>query len=269
MKLFGRLIVVLICLPVFFSACYSSKSVTYFQDLTDTSKIYSQLIKENYEAHIQPDDVIEIIVNSINPSATAIFNIGNNTPAIPAVSSNDKMLVTTSSRSAAPSGYLVNKDGIIDFPVLGKLKVIGLTMSQLKDSLAYKLEKYLKDPIVNVRLLNYKITVLGEVARPASYSLQSERVSIVDAIGMAGDLTIYGKRENILLVREENGQRNFIRLNLNSSKIFESPYYYLKQNDVLYIEPNKSKVAATDTQTVRNIAVLTSVITLLIVALTR
>jgi polysaccharide export outer membrane protein len=269
MKLFGRLIVVLFCLPVFFSACYSSKSVTYFQDLTDTSKIYSQLIKENYEAHIQPDDVIEIIVSSINPSATAIFNIGNNTPAITGVNSIETMPGTTNIRSAAPSGYLVNKDGIIDFPVLGKLKVTGLTMSQLKDSLAYKLEKFLKDPIVNVRLLNYKITVLGEVARPASYSLQSERVSVVDAIGMAGDLTIFGKRENILLVREENGQRNFIRLNLNSSKIFESPYYYLKQNDVLYIEPNKSKVASTDTQTVRNFALITSVITLLIVALTR
>ena len=269
MNVFSRLIIITFCFTVLFSACRSTKNVTYFQDLKDTAKIYSQAIKGNFEAHIQPDDIIEIFVNSINPSATAIFNLGNNTPAIPAVNSNEKSLVTTNIRTTTPSGYLVNKDGIIDFPILGKLKVVGLTMSQLKDSLTYKLDRYLKDPIVNVRLLNYKITVLGEVAKPASYNLQSERVSVVDAIGMAGDLTIYGKRENILLIREENGQRNFVRLNLNSSEIFESPYFYLKQNDLLYIEPDKSKAASTDSQSVRYLAVLTSLITLLIVALTR
>lgn len=252
-----------------FSSCYSSKNTTYFQDLTDTTKIYSQVIKENYEAHIQPDDVIEIIVSSINPQATAIFNLGNNTPVITGVNSNTNALTMANSRTPTSSGYLVNKDGIIDFPVLGKLQVKGFTMSQLKDSLAFKLDVYLKDPIVNVRLLNYKITVLGEVTRPASYNLQSERVSVVDAIGMAGDLTIFGKRDNVLLVREVNGQRIFVRLNLLSSTIFTSPYYYLKQNDVVYVEPNKSKIAATDVQTIRNISILTSIITLLIVAITR
>src|SRR5205085_4095548 len=129
----------------------------------------------------------------------------------------------------------------IDFPVLGKLEVTGLTTSQLSDTLKSKLDQYLKDPIVNVRLLNYKVTILGEVNRPSSYSVTSERLSVVDAIGMAGDLTIDGKRENVLLIREENGERKFIRLNLNSSTLFESPYYYLKQNDIVYVEPSKSK----------------------------
>ncbi len=258
-----------ICLPAIFCFCRGPKNITYFQDLTDTSKIYSQDIRESYEAHIQPDDIIEIIVNSINPTATAVFNLGNNTPVMPGASSNQSALLTVNPSSKTPSGYLVNKNGIIDFPVLGKLKVRGLTTDELKDSIVIKLDKYLKDPIVNVRLLNYKITILGEVARPASYNLQSERISVVDAIGMAGDLTIFGKRENVLVIREENGKRNFVRLNLNSSKIFESPYYYLKQNDVVYIEPNKSKIATTDAQTIRNVSIFTSLVTLLIVAITR
>ena len=269
MKFFKGVITGGICSIVVLSSCNTPKNITYFMDLQDTSKIYSQAIKESYEAHIQPDDIIEIIVNSINPQATAIFNLGNNTPVVPGANSNTSALVTTNAVNTSPRGYLVSREGVVDFPVLGKINAKGLTMSQLKDTLVKKLDTYLKDPIVNVRLLNYKITVLGEVTRPATYNLQSERVSIIDAIGMAGDLTIFGKRENVLLVREENGQRNFIRMNLNSSKIFESPYYYLKQNDVVYIEPNKSKIAATDTQMIRNISIFTSIITLLIVAITR
>jgi polysaccharide biosynthesis/export protein len=264
------LIVIGICSSTLVCSCYSSKNTTYFQNLKDTTKVFSQPINGNYEAHIQPDDVIEIIVNSINPSATAVFNLGNNTPVPSGVNSNTNAIATTNIQNAkTPSGYLVSKEGTIDFPVLGKLQVLKFTTSQLKDTLVARLDKYLKDPIVNVRLLNYKITVLGEVTKPASYNLQSERVSIVDAIGMAGDLTIFGKRENILLIREENGRRNFVRLNLLSSDLFESPYYYLKQNDVVYVEPNKSKIAATDTQTIRNLSILTSIITLLVVVITR
>lgn len=259
--------ILLFCLlPFLLASCYSSKNVAYFQDLTDTSKIYSQIIKENYEVHIQPDDVIEIIVNSINPAATAIFNLGNNTAVVPGVnSSNTNALVTTDLRNNGPGGYLVNKEGIIDFPVLGKLQVNGFTISHLKDTITHLLDPYLKNPIVNARLLNYKITVLGEVTRPASYTLQSERVSVVDAIGMAGDLTIYGQRDNVLLIREENGERKFIRLNLQSSVLFQSPYYYLKQNDVLYIEPNKAKVVASDAVTIRYLAIVTALSTVILV----
>jgi polysaccharide export outer membrane protein len=261
---------------LFFSACTSTKNVAYFQDLTDTSKIYTQVISGTYEVQIQPDDILEIVVNSINAEAAAPFNMGNVNPAItpgslpttvgiPSIRTNT---VSTGSTSNG-AGYLVNKDGNIDFPVLGSIQVKGLTITQLKDSLKIKLNKYLQDPIVNIRLLNYKITVLGEVARPSTYSIPSERITVVDAIGMAGDLTIYGKRENVLLIREEKGERKFVRLNLNSSNLFESPYYYLKQNDIVYVEPNKSKIASADIKQLRNISIVTSAITLLVVIISR
>ena len=131
------------------------------------------------------------------------------------------------------------------------------------------MDKYLQDPILNIRLLNYKVTVLGEVGHPSTYSIPSERITVMDAIGMAGDLTIYGKRENVLLIREENGERKFIRLNLNSTNIFESPYYYLKQNDIIYVEPNESKIVASNATRLRDIALLTSFLTLLIILATR
>jgi polysaccharide export outer membrane protein len=221
------------------SSCASSKKVVYFQDLQDTSKIYLQQINEAYEIKIQPDDILEIIVSSINPEATAAFNLGSGVISTSITSPATGKLNAPANNSSP--GYLVNKEGRIDFPVLGKMQVGGYTTSQLKDTLERKLDTFLINPIVNVRLLNYKVTVLGEVEHPATYTIPSERLTVIDAIGMAGDLTIYGKRENILLIREENGQRKFIRLNLNSSDIFKSPYYYLKQNDVVYVEPNKTR----------------------------
>ena len=118
---------------------------------------------------------------------------------------------------------------------------------------------------MNVRLMNNKITILGEVAHQGIYSIPSERISIIDALGMAGDLTIYGKRENVLLIREENGERKFVRLNLNSSNLFQSPYFYLKQNDAIYVEPNKKKVNESDLASVRRVAIITSIVTTVVV----
>jgi polysaccharide export outer membrane protein len=260
---------------LFFSACSSTKNVAYFQDLTDTSKIYTQVINGTYEVQIQPDDILEIIVNSINTDAAAPFNMGNSNPA-PTPGSQIIQGLTSGSVSSSNTGgtttgrgYLVDKQGSIDFPVLGNIEVKGLTITQLKDLLKSKLDKYLQDAIINIRLLNYKVTVLGEVKQPSTYSIPSERITVVDAIGMAGDLTIYGKRENVLLIREEKGERKFIRLNLNSSNVFQSPYYYLKQNDIIYVEPNKSKIAAADITQLRNISIVTSAITLLVVIITR
>ena len=259
---------------MFAGACTTTKNVAYFQDLADTSKIYTQVIKGTYEVQIQPDDILEIIINNINPEAAAPFNLGNTNPSLIPGSQiiqgpTGIKLNTPPTNNGTGEGYLVDKNGTINFPVLGKMRVQGLTIPQLKDSLRFKLDKYLQDPIINIRLLNYKITVLGEVLRPSAYSIPSERVTVVDAIGMAGDLTIYGKRENVLLIREENGQRKFIRLNLNSSNIFESSYYYLKQNDIIYVEPNKQKIASTDAIKLRNISLITAAFTLLIVLLTR
>jgi polysaccharide export outer membrane protein len=270
---FNRILLPFVLLVSFFS-CSGPKNVTYFQDLSDTTKKYSQLINGNYEIKIQPDDILEIIVNSINTDAAAPFNLGNTNSAgvpSPLVTPSTATLKSNAIRNSSQNGegYLVDKNGNIDFPILGSIKVAGLTITELKGLLKARLDKYLQDPIVNIRILNYKITVLGEVVRPSTYSIPSERITIVDAIGMAGDLTINGKRENVLLVREEDGKRNFIRMNLNSSTIFQSPYYYLKQNDIVYVEPSKGKATASDITQLRRITILTSLITLLIVAITR
>lgn len=260
-------LVLFVLLCNLFTSCFNTKNVAYFQDIPDTANAYSQIISGTYEPIIQPDDVIGINVNSINPEATAVFNMGNSALQMPAAADvGTAVNVNTNEYSATGKGYLVDKQGFIDFPVLGKLKIAGLTTPLLKDSLKLRLDKYLKEPIVNVRLLNYKVTVLGEVTRPSTYSVPSERITVIDAIGMAGDLTIYGRRENVLLVREENGERKFVRLNLNSSKIFESPYYYLKQNDVIYVEPNKTKVESLESTTLRRITVAASILSVLILA---
>lgn len=251
----------------FLFSCSSVKNIAYFQDLSDTSKIYSQNINGSYEVTLQPDDLIGITVHSNNPDATAIFNMGGSLIQVPQTVPEQNSAPTTNNEVV--NSYLINKQGTIDFPVLGKLNAEGLTVARFKDSLKVKLNQYLQNPIVNIRLLNYKITVLGEVLRPATYTIPSERITIIDALGMAGDLTIYGKRENVLLVREENGKRKFIRLNLNSSNLFESPYYYLKQNDIVYVEPNKAKVDTLESTSLRRITVIASVLSVLILAFVR
>ncbi len=253
------------------TSCAHSKKITYFQDLKDTAKIHTQTMSGTYEPKIQPDDVLGISVNSLNPAATAIFNMASNNAAQLAPPSDAGTAVNTKSseNNAALNGYLVNKKGTIDFPVLGKLTVEGLTTSQLSDTLKLKLDQYLQNPMVNVRLLNYKVTVLGEVNHPSTYSIASERITVVDAIGMAGDLTIDGKRENVLLIREENGERKFIRLNLNSSTLFESPYYYLKQNDIVYVEPSKSKAQSSGQSTFKVVAIAITLLSLALLTIYR
>lgn len=272
---FGISLLLLATLAMF-SSCYNTKNVAYFQDLNDTGKIYTQKMLDTIQTRIQSDDILSIVVNSINPTATAPFNTGNISPALPAVPkvtqnpySGTTVNPNTLENNNTLKGYLVDKAGYIDFPIIGNLHVAGLTTAQLRDVLKEKLEKYLQAPSINVRIANYKVTVLGEVARPSTFSIPSERISVIDAIGMAGDLTIFGKRENVLVVREESGKRAFVRLNLNSSDIFQSPYYYLKQNDIVYVEPNKSKVAASDIATARTISFVSVGISLLIVLISR
>lgn len=258
------------------SSCYNTKNVAYFQDLNDTTGVYTQRMLDTIKTRIQTDDILSIVVNSINPQATAPFNTGNISPALPAVPqvvqnpySGTTVNPNSFDNNNTLKGYLVDKNGNIDFPVIGSISVAGLTTSELRDTLKNRLNQYLQSPTVNVRIANYKVTVLGEVARPSTFSIPSERISVIDAIGMAGDLTIYGKRENVLVIREESGKRDFVRLNLNSSDIFQSPYYYLKQNDIVYVEPNKAKVASSDAATARTISFISVGLSLLIVALTR
>jgi polysaccharide export outer membrane protein len=218
-----------------FGSCANTKKVTYFNNIGE-GVIPSSII--NLEPVIQKSDILSITVTSPNPEATLMFNAPNM-----ALSSN---IYAGAGNIAPASGYLVNQDGYIQFPSLGNIMAAGLSKQRLKEEITKLLidNKLLVDPIVTIRYLNYRVTVLGEVARPTVVTVPNEKISILEAIGLAGDLTIYAKRDNVLLVREEKGSKVIKRINLNTSEIFSSPYYYLKSNDIVYVEPNTAKVAA-------------------------
>ncbi len=212
------------------------------------------------EPLVQAGDILHIAVYSSNAEAAAPFNLQENIVpgAINAPQQHTLEIFL---------GYLVGADGTIDFPVLGPLSVAGLTLPQVKDSLEKRLKTYLNEAVVNVRFINFRITVLGEVNQPGTYTLSSPRVTLLEAIGRAGDLSPYANRTNILHIREQNGQRIYTRINLQSGELFSSPAYYLQQNDIIYIEPNRAKIAAVADPATRVITYTTgvlSVVTLLI-----
>ena len=226
-------IILLLVLSVF--SCVDSRKVVYFKDVGDSTLIAS---KDGLEPIIQKKDILSIAVTSLSNEATVIFNMPN-LPASPSGSANS---------TSQTAGYLVSQDGTIRFPILGDIMAEGLTQKQLQNNISKMLieKKLLFDPIVTVRFLNFRVTVLGEVARPGVIYVPSEQISILEAIGNAGDLTIYGLRDNVILIRQEGGNKFVTRLNLNSSRILKSPYFYLKSNDVIYVEPSKAKAALGD-----------------------
>ena len=176
---------------------------------------------------------------------------------------------TQSYSSARPLHHLVKADGSINFPVIGKFQVAGLTTNELTTKLASVLEVFIKKPVINIQLLNFKVTVLGEVNKPVSYAVANGRITILEAIGLAGDLTIYGKRKTVSLIREKEGKRTFVTIDLTNKALFNSPYYYLAQNDVIYVEPNKAKingsaVGANSGVIVSSISILISIIAILL-----
>jgi len=216
------------------TSCVNTKAVTYFNNISDT--VLSSPTA-GLEPVIQKGDLLSISVSSLSPEVTTIFNAAN-TPAI-----TSSMSSNTLSQAV---GYLVSQKGDIDFPMLGSIEVVGLTKEELKDMIANKLaeKKLLFNPIVTVRYLNFHVTVLGEVNKPGVITIPNEQVTLLEAIGIAGDLTIYGKRNNIMLIRKEDGKKVVQRIDMNSESLLTSPYYYLKTNDVIYVEPNKNKVAS-------------------------
>lgn len=231
-------------------ACSNQRKFTYFKDVADTVSNY-HIADTGYNSLIlKSDDLLQINISSPNPEATSFFiTQGTTAPNATGIATPATTPINT---------YLVDKEGGIDIPLIGRVVVKGITTAEAKNIIKSKAAIYLKDPIVSVRLQNFKVTVLGEVNRPANYIVPNERVSLLDALGMAGDLTIFGKRENILLIREQEGKKTLTRLDLNSSKIFQSPYYYLQQNDIVYVEPNQQRVASSDLTTVRNVSIITS-----------
>ncbi|MBC9934336.1 polysaccharide biosynthesis/export family protein [Chitinophaga qingshengii] len=241
-------------------ACSAPKNITYFKDIPDSlgSKEIEQALYKT--PLIQVDDILQVNIQTLDPGATALLN-QQNAPSWPSAG--------VTGGPANISGYLVDKDGNIVLPLIGKMQVKGKSTEEVRLAVTEKATQFYKDPVVNVRFVNFKITVLGEVARPSTYVMPNEKVTLLDAIGMAGDLTIYGKRENILLIRDKDGKKEFVRFNLNNTNLFTSPYYYLQQGDVVYVEPNKSKIVSTDASRLKNITIITSAITLLVVILTR
>ncbi|QJD94414.1 polysaccharide export protein [Mucilaginibacter robiniae] len=215
-----------------FSSCGSYKEIPYFQDL-DSSRPSQEKVNNYSPVAIKPADILSIIVSSRNPESSAIFNF----PSV-ASSSNPEDYLN--------KGYLVDDQGMISLPLVGVMKVSGLTTSQLRAKLRDTLLTYYKDPVVNVRIINMNVSVFGDVLRPNVYSLQNERTTITQALTMAGDLNITAKRKNIILIREENGERKYINIDLTSKKIFDSPYYYLKNNDEIYVQPDRTKYATVD-----------------------
>ncbi|HSZ84468.1 MAG TPA: polysaccharide biosynthesis/export family protein, partial [Puia sp.] len=200
------------------------------------------------EPIIQKGDLLNIIVYSDDPEATKIFN----QPLLGATTSSNSSGISGSNEVTQPAlgaspttpGYLVDENGNIEYQILNKLHVEGYTRSQLKDTLVAKLSHYLNNPYCTVRFLNFRFTMLGEIAKPSLYSIPSDRINIFEALALSGDITLYGRRENVLIIRENNGVREFGRIDLTKPEVLKSPYFYLQQNDIVYIEQNKKKSVA-------------------------
>lgn len=261
-------------LALFFSSCKSYKNIAYFKDLPDSIYKTPYVIDSNQfiDPLIRPNDILKIDIQTLDPGLSGIPGNGGAGSSITsalssssAVSSLLGMQAGAASSENPTSGYLVDKDGYVDIPIAGKIKVGGLTTAEARDAITKVATTYFVNPVVNVQIINFKVTVIGEVMRPGQYTVQDEKASILDAIGMAGDLTIFAKRENVLLVRTVNNKKEFIRFDLNSSELFKSPYFYLKQGDMIYVEPGKSKAAVTDAAQARQITLITSISTVVIV----
>lgn len=235
-------------------SCASRKEVVYFQN----AKKFETVVKtDTFEPKLKVDDILSIYVSASDPESVRPFN-----------------LIKGISNTGNPEelDYLIDKEGNIDYPVLGKVELAGLTTDDAKQKLRNLLQKdYLKDPIVNMRIKNFRVTILGEVNRPGTYTINSERITIFEGLGLAGDLKIKGKRDNVLVIRDFNGTKTYTRVDLTSKALIDSPVYYLTQNDVVYVEPNKSAItsASLDNRATITVSILSTLITAAVVIITR
>ena len=246
------------------SGCTSYKNIGYLREVEDLPREQLEEASKLYAPKIMSGDLLTINVNAIKPQAALPFNL----PLTPVPTNGIGGLYSTMGAQT----YLVGSDGSIDFPVLGNLHIAGYTRLELEKMLKDEIHpQYItEEPIVTVRFVNYTVSVLGEVSRPGQHQFSTERVNLLDALARAGDLTIYGKRNNVLLKRENaDGSNEFVRINLQDKNLALSPYFYMQQNDVIYVEPNKargnsSSIGSTENMTISIIGTLISVATLLI-----
>jgi polysaccharide export outer membrane protein len=223
----------LIVMLVLLSSC-SKRNLVYFSDMAAADAPIP--IKNFQSPRIQSDDILSITVSSLSAESNVLFN----NVLLP---SNGNVGTLAEKIN---EGYLVDKNGAINFPVIGRITLGGLTKEEAQDKMTDLIKTQVKNPIVNVRFKNFKVTVIGEVANPATFVTETEKINVLEALGLAGDMTTYGRRENVLIIREKDGVRTTNRLNLNNKAVLSSPYYYLQQNDIVYVEPdNKVKTADT------------------------
>lgn len=250
-------LIVLITVVVLLDSCSSAKRVAYFQNIDSVDLSASQGL---YDAKIMPKDMLTIIVNTTNPDAARPFNLYS--AIVSGQSGNNNM-----------QGYLVDNSGNINFPVIGKVHVSGLTKGQCEDLIREKIMPYMsgtENPVVTVRMSSFRVTVAGEVNSPGVVPVNSEKMSVIEALAQAGDLTIYGRRDNVLLIREnELGQKSQVRINLNDANFINSPYYYVQQNDIIYVQPNKvkaksSSIGTSTTLWISGVGILTSLASLVV-----
>ena len=243
---------VFLCLIAFLASCSAPKEVLYLQDI---ASIKEENLDKNYEVIIHKDDLLAILVNSKDPELALPFNMPVVTYQIGAQTTAQQRLL----------GYLVDQNGDIDFPILGKIHVEGLTRMQVTELIKQKLmsEDLIKDPIVTVQFLNFKVSVMGEVTRPGTFDISGDRITLLEALSMAGDLTIYGRRDRVAVIREKDGKRRILYHDLRSSDIFQSPCYYLQQNDIVYVEPNKAKTGQSRINSNNSVGVWLSAVSVL------
>lgn len=242
---FGLLLLFAACISM--TSCVSLKKAKYFNDLPDTmaTPIVMSQVTSFVDPKIESNDILAITVQ------TATQNPGNSPITSNSVGS-----------FSALNGFLVDKNGYVELAIIGFVKVGGLTTSEARELIKQKAKEFYNNPVVNVRISNFDIIMMGEVGHPGPITMPSEKVSILDAIAISGELPLSANKSNILLIRTEGNEKKFVRLDLNSSKIFQSPYFYLKQRDVIYVEPTKFKIQSSDNTLIRNLGVLSSLISL-------
>ncbi|MCI2082937.1 MAG: polysaccharide biosynthesis/export family protein [Bacteroidales bacterium] len=249
------------CLVLAFAGCGSSREISYLQNLPPN---YIQEIPKAYEIHIHTDDMLSVQVNSKDQELAQMFNL----PVVGYQMNQASSSVTASTFRSNYQylGYLVDKDGNIDFPQLGEIKVEGMTRNELADYLKNRLITggYVNDPIVTVQFLNFKVSVIGEVNRPGTFNVTSDRITIFEALSQAGDMTIYGRRNNVKVLREEDGKRTIATVDLRGKDILNSPYYYLQQNDIVYVEPNNARAGQSEINQNRTVSTWVSATSMLV-----
>lgn len=230
---------------IILSGCAARRDLVYFSNLNENGSVPASV---QMDATISAGDILDVSVNSASLESNKLF-----------------LTVSNTSTTQSPfSGYTVSKDGMITMPLAGDLHVAGMTINQAQAFITTQLSKQIRDPKVGVRLINFKITVIGEVNKPASFTINSDKVNVLEALGMAGDMTVYGRRQDVLVIRQENGIKSIGKIDLNNIETVQSPYFYLKQNDIVYVAPDRSK-AVEYSQNTRMMPLITASISALAV----